>query len=474
VVVMMENRSFDHLLGYRRHPRSGQPNGLDPDIDGLGRGDGERFRDAAGGPALFHPVFHRSETYFQGDPPHSFETTLEQLGPDDGLRGGTQFAQRYENSLDGARKVDPNDPDLPPDRFGLQVLGYHDENEVPVLHHLAEEFCVCDSWFSSFPGSTWVNRLFLYNGESGGLTANIDFREGDERRKARRADRKDRREEVEDLEGREKRQTRRELRQQDREERHEKLEEHDAGLEYYRKLPKLMLFDVLDDSKVSWGIYHDGAVPWFRLVRRKHVGSRNESRVKFLNGLEKDLERGDLPKVVFVDPDFGGRTQNDDHSPIDLVNGQAFLKRVYNLLAAHPGVLARSALVVIWDEHGGFFDHVDPRPFHTGDLPPFHHYGVRVPALVAGGRVPPRSLSHTVFDHTSVAATALRAFAPGGLARMPPRVQRANHLGFLLTGDERSSFPPAPGTRPPVPARGGPKDFDNWLAIVEALEAITD
>ena len=81
-VVMMENRSFDHMLGYRSIARPG--GALDPNVDALSA-DGEMF----GIPGGFLPVFHQPETLFDDDPPHSRRATLASLGLADTLRGGT-------------------------------------------------------------------------------------------------------------------------------------------------------------------------------------------------------------------------------------------------------------------------------------------------------------------------------------------------------------------------------------------------
>jgi phospholipase C len=465
-VVMMENRSFDQMLGYRSVARSG--GALDPNVDGISA-DGEIF----GIPGGFLPAFHQPETLFDGDPPHSRRATLESLGPVDALRGGTTFAEFFRNSLAGAQNAGDRhaNPDL-----AKGVLGYHDEREVPIIHHLAEQFCVCDRWFSSSAGSTWANRLFLYYGRSGSddqpLIDNLDLHEGDERRDARQDDREERKTAVAelDLEGRDKRQAGREMRRDQRDdrkvEREEKQETQPRRRDCRDAINTPSIFDVFEAAdQATWGVYHDGAIPWRALLPHQREG--RHGRVRKLSTLDQDIRQGDIPKLVFLDPDFFGLNQNDDHAPADVTKGQRFLKRVYDLLTEKPDLFGRSALVVIWDEHGGFYDHVDPRRFPTGDLAPFEHYGVRVPALVAGGRIPARSVSKQVFDHTSVMATAVRAFAPSALASLPQRVRNAKHLGFLMTEPERSSFAPSPEVlRTPRNASRNNEQFRQWMSMV--------
>jgi len=86
---------------------------------------------------------------------------------------------------------------------------------------------------------------------------------------------------------------------------------------------------------------------------------------------------------------------------------------VYHALAASPQ-WEKTLLVIFYDEHGGFFDHLAP-PGAPDDQQMFGRYGVRVPALVVSPWVEPRSVSHTVLDHTSVIKTILLRFCPGAL-----------------------------------------------------------
>ena len=279
-VVMMENRSFDQMLGYRSLARPG--GALDPDVDGLraftldlgkpGRGpagapradaDGEQFGD----PKAFIPVFHQADTLFDDDPPHSRNATLHGLGEPDTLRGGTLFADRFRRSLAGAQASGMRGVADP--ATATAVLGYHDERELPIVHHLAEQFCICDRWFSSSAGSTWANRLFLYHGRSGSddvpLVDNVDKWEFDDRRRARQSDREVRKEAVADLDGREKRQERRQIRQDQRETRKdERKDEDDEELvrrEYFDAIKTPSIFDVFEQAQKTWGVYHDGAIP---------------------------------------------------------------------------------------------------------------------------------------------------------------------------------------------------------------------
>jgi phospholipase C len=179
----------------------------------------------------------------------------------------------------------------------------------------------------------------------------------------------------------------------------------------------------------------------------------------------EDAARGTLPSVSWIDPNFSnfnpiGFQPNDDHAPADIRDGQELVLAVYHALAAGPQ-WDKTMLVIVYDEHGGFYDHVPP-PAAADDNPRmFGHYGVRVPALVVSPWVEPGSVSTTVFDHTSIIKTILLRFAPEALHRsawlhgllaraakaghphyLGTRVAQAHDLGELLT---RTAPRPAPG-----------------------------
>ena len=144
----------------------------------------------------------------------------------------------------------------------------------------------------------------------------------------------------------------------------------------------------------------------------------------------------------------GPRQVNDDHPPADIKDGQDLVLAVYDALASSPH-WERSLLIIVYDENGGFFDHVPPPQATDDDPDMFGHYGVRVPAIIVSPWVEPGAVSHTVFDHTTIIKTILTRFCPDALNRAGPtlrrrrtrvgpqypgtRVAHANHLGELLT-----------------------------------------
>ena len=99
----------------------------------------------------------------------------------------------------------------------------------------------------------------------------------------------------------------------------------------------------------------------------------------------------------------------------------------------------KTLLVIFYDEHGGFYDHVPP-PDAADDSPQvFGRYGVRVPALIVSPWVEPGSVSSTVFDHTSIIKTILLRFCPDALNKpkryrdLPARATTAGHPRYLGT-----------------------------------------
>ena len=169
----------------------------------------------------------------------------------------------------------------------------------------------------------------------------------------------------------------------------------------------------------------------------------------------EDAANGALPSVSWIDPAFTnfsplGFPVNDDHPPADVRDGQDLVLAVYDALASGPN-WDSSLLIVVYDEHGGFYDHVPPPSAVDDDPAMFGSYGVRVPAMVVSPWVEPASVTGTLLDHTSIIKTILLRFCPraldpqpepagqapavqdGSPQRLGTRVARANHLGELLT-----------------------------------------
>jgi phospholipase C len=140
VVLMMENRSFDHMLGYLKL------DGVMPGVEGL---EASMVNEYDGRSYPVHPLGRAG---------------LEGFNPE---HGGTHVDRQLGNNNGGfVADFAATHPSANP---GL-VMGYYDGRELPVYDHLARNYCVCDHWFSSVPGATWPNRLFS-------ITAGAESRE---------------------------------------------------------------------------------------------------------------------------------------------------------------------------------------------------------------------------------------------------------------------------------------------------------
>jgi len=143
VVLMMENRSFDHMLGFLTVERGRS------DIDGIKAGLNNKFK---GRNYPVHPATGTTLVKAQ-DPCHSGSCVDEQVANDCG---------GYVANFAKIRK-----PPLPPDQLKL-VMAYHSAEQLPVYDYLSGEFCVCDRWFCSVPGATMPNRLYAAAGKAAG------------------------------------------------------------------------------------------------------------------------------------------------------------------------------------------------------------------------------------------------------------------------------------------------------------------
>lgn len=146
VVLMLENRSFDHMLGYL------SLEGGRDDVDGLQPGMANEHAGRR------YPIHHLPATYFpdeRWDPEHTAAATDRQLN--DGAMDG--FSASYAETL-ATRGVEDGDPGV--------VMGYYNAFDLPVFDHFAKEFCACDRWHSSVAGATWPNRLYALTGTGAG------------------------------------------------------------------------------------------------------------------------------------------------------------------------------------------------------------------------------------------------------------------------------------------------------------------
>lgn len=354
VVLMMENRSFDHFLGALRrdvmYPSRARVDGLVGD---------EWNPDPAG----MRVPLHRLETFTPADPPHGWDACHQQWNS--GKNDGFVLAHA------GASQAD--------------VMGYHERAQIPFLYALADRFTICDRWFASVLGPTWPNRYYLHSGTSMGKRDNSPFLIGG----------------------------------------------------------PATVWERLKEKKLSAKNYTAGLVPFYA---GGYIGKllQLNPAARFDQFLS-DAKAGTLPAFSMIDPDF---LTNDDHPSHDIQLGQAFMATVIAALAQSPQ-WSRTLLMITYDEHGGFFDHVAP-PHAIDDQPGFYQLGFRVPGLVIGPTVRAGHVESTQYDHTSVGATLRTRF---GIASLSPRMDAAADVSACIDPLRIGNPAPPPLDLPKVPVR---------------------
>jgi phospholipase C len=412
VVLMMENRSFDQMLGYLTRDGMPEVRGLtgtetNPDSDG------NEHAVFEWGPAetSFHPL--QDPTGKILDPCHSKHCVAEQLA--DGNRG---FITNFVNTRADAQGAHVTIPA----EYHTLPLGHYAAQHLPMYDFLARNFAVCDAWHSSVPGDTWPNRLFSLAGREGPKTLPPLLQRIEERFKG----------ELHALENAPIYAVDAFTRQLADEQ--WKWYSHDpatlrAADEKYRRFDERENFAFFDRQKVS--------------ILTELLEEPIVSGGSFLD----DAARGTLRDVSWIDPNFIDlkvleTASNDDHPPSDVRAGQSLVLETYEALRNSPQ-WENSLLVIVYDEHGGFYDHVAPPPLEVQDGSGYATYGVRVPALLVGPRVLAQ-VCHEQFDHTSLIKTILTRFAAEpeqAITAMGARVQHAQHLGVALGDAPRTDIP---------------------------------
>lgn len=349
VVLMMENRSFDHMLGALK---------TDPgyaaraQVEGL---TGTESNKSISGTTV--PVYLLAN-YTNVDPNHEWDACRAQFngGKNDGFV--TQHAGPVEN----------------------EVMGYHDRSQIPFYYWLADNFTVCDHWFSSVMGPTWPNRFYLHAGTAAGTKDASPFISG--------------------------------------------------GPD--------TIWDRMKDLKLEAKNYAAGSTSWYIAGFVGKATSYNPTHR--IGEFFKDAQDGKLPSFSLIDPDFDA---SDDHPDHNIQRGQAFVASIYKAIAESP-LWFKTLLIVTYDEHGGFYDHVPP-PKAPDDSPEFEQFGFRVPAFLIGPTVKKGYVCKTQFDHTSIAATLRTRF---GLKHLTLRMDKASDVADGIDALKL--------TKPSVPPQGMP------------------
>ena len=394
VLVMLENRSFDHVLGHLGFEN------LVPGVDGL-EAPLSRYENAYQG-ALFHPFPREKDDPLASDLPHEYDQVAAQLAP---TPGGPITMGGFVSSYAAFRLAqEPPVADVGPEP---DPMSFFPSGLVPVTSFLARSFCTCDRWHSSMPTSTQPNRTMAWSGESSIYDTSTGLR-------------------LIDTEG--------------------------------------TVLDWLVEQGCRWRVYHDG-LSFFALYPRAwgHLLGENFSDFEDYLRDMKEATPATAPQVIIVEPSYqngphiGQDHPNDNHAPLSMGWGEDFLRRTYEAATANPDIWAQTVLVVYYDEHGGFYDHVAPPAiaYQTTGSPGhlFPTLGPRVPAIVASPLVRPGSVCHALLDHTSVLQFLAEAFGDGPYSTGVDarRAQGIVSLSAALSDEpQRTDIPVAPSLPIPV------------------------
>jgi phospholipase C len=406
VVLMLENRSFDHMLGFLYQDRNnvsvaGQPFegliGTESNLDA----NGKRV-------IVFTIAPTTANAYFMpgADPGEGYTATNAQLfgsstAPTPAVATNTGFVTNYTSTLAWQSK-NPSYAVLP-GTVPSQIMGMYTPATLPILSGLARGYAVCDQWFSSVPTETMPNRAFVNAGTSQG---------------------------------------------------------HMSDSTHSFTCPSI--FGLLTQHQLGWAIYGYSQAP---KTRTDFTDTANAPEAHF--GLFTDFTAaaaaGTLPPYTFLEPSWES-TGNSQHPNYDVALGEQLIHDVYYALRKGPA-WNQTLLIVTYDEHGGCYDHVPPP---LGATPPdktigedgfdFKRFGVRVPTVLVSPLIVPGTVFRvangaTPLDHTSILKTIEQRWT------LPPLTARdaaAVDVGDVLTLTAPRSDDPLAGVVVPTSSGANP------------------
>ncbi len=366
VVLMLENRSFDHMFGLMMDEI--------PGLRGVHIGEWTNIDDKGNVHRLTADAAYQGQ--FRVDPPHDFWSMNQQIY----AHPGQPPTQQPRPDMQGFAATYARAGGNP-----ANIMKCFSPDRVPTVRALAKNYVVCDNWFCSVPGPTNPNRAFAHFGTSFGRVDNgpVWFAMVDKRHEK-------------GIYGR--------LRDRGR----------SAKIYYYNQQSGTIGMTFLGSS--YFGLYRD---------------------------FEKDCRNNRLPDYSFLEPPYvdqdDGLLAADQHPDNFVLAGDQFIRSVYEAIRANDEVWRSTLLLIVWDEHGGIFDHVSPPTLPYADTfrSPvagfdFNQLGVRVGAIVVSPYVTP-GVSHALFEHASIPATVTQQFiGPPGAHAPYLREQRAPTMQQLL------------------------------------------
>jgi len=432
VVLMLENRSYDHMLGLLPERQLNGVLGadgatIDPGlmnaVTGRGSGKTSKFPVQTGATYTIDP--EQIDTRGFGGPGHSFPDATRQLyntavAPQPaGVAPLSGFAQSYFEQLrQDVHLKSPTDAQI------AVPMSVFQSGQLPTLWQLAQEFCVCDQWFSEVPGPTQPNRLFVHAATSCGFTHNV----------------------------------------------------------WSQSFPNRTVYEELDKAGRDWGVFYFDLRDTDSFPQIKKRIDRIQPFASFI----AQAGSGTLPSYSFLCPRYNEPAvatdppPNSEHAPYDVRNGENLIADVYEALRGGPA-WEQTLLVITYDEHGGYYDHVPPpttnvanpdglnsptaldqqqakaNPKKSGYLVKpnyrfdFTRLGLRVPTLLVSPWIAAGSVCKEQLQHTSILATLRDLYGIGTITHRD--AQAASFASQLSLAAARADTP-LQLNRPPAVASG--------------------
>ncbi len=425
VVLVLENQSFDRMLGFVTLPDPRQK------LDGLTGLESNPASPPNPGDLVTVSRATTAEAYVTDPSPgHSFDDATVQLFgqrevPDPPVPRNNGFVLSYaEQPGPGGRPIGPV--------AGRSIMQCLDPDLVPVISSLARNFVVCDRWFSSVPGPTWPNRFFFHAATANGLL--------------------------------------------DTPETAGQLRSTFFGSPYRMR----SIFENLMDAGHTWKVYYDDYAQTFALRNLHKYGDRFE----LFDAFARDVANGTLPDYSFIEPrsfSAPGWPANDQHPPHSVLEGEKLIAAIYDTLRGEETIWRRCVFVLLYDEHGGFCDHVPPPaavvPDATSAATPhfrFDRLGVRVPAILVSPWVGEGVADHRAYDHTSLPATIKTMFGLPSFLTARDAVAATFDRNFLPQARDvaltnLSARVPRPSGEPGETARDHSQHQRSLVALAEVI-----
>jgi phospholipase C len=419
VVLMLENRSFDHMLGYLYADRgnvspAGQP------FEGLT--GTEQNPDGSGGTVGVYQITPSTpNAYFMpgADPGEGYKATNDQLYGSINAPAAnapapmTGFVTNYASTL-GWQAKDPTYTVLP-GTVPSMIMGCFTPQALPVLSALAAGYAVCDHWFASVPTETMPNRAFACAATSAG--------------------------QVDD-------------------------KTHSFSVP--------SIFGSLGTAGQTWAIYGYSERP-LTADDFPDIATSAGGTIGLFTDFQAACAAGTLANYTFLEPSWS-TTGNSQHPNYNVALGEQLIHDVYEALRTSPN-WPQTLFVLTYDEHGGCYDHVPPpwgatppdtdteAPYNFG----FDRFGVRVPTVLVSPLIAPGTVyrvadGSTPLDHTSILATVEKRW------NIPPLTARdsaAPAFGDVLTLTSPRTDDVLAGVTVPVAGSAGPS-----AGLLSHLEAI--